>query len=184
MGPASVINSSVHAWMEGFADFFSQAVPLADPSANLRGDGIVGSTISNLEGVKACGSLPPLWYGSPITGEMIENNIATALWDLVDQPGDPGSSSEVADTISRRDSEVIQIFDHELGAAGALWPDIYRFRNAWIARGLPAAALDGILALNGIPLPATAPSTSGGPTSPPYGDAKDPCLKNSHRPCP
>ena len=146
----NVVNEPWHAWMEGFADYFAHAVELYLPAGTLRGTSGAGTPgidrlESSFEGFAGCsGTLP-------YSGDAIESYVASTLWDLLDRfsfidPGstDPGSINEAHDFMSRMDTAVFQIFDRELDIYG-VWPTIWDFRNAWIARGLDNAGLDRIL---------------------------------------
>ncbi|MFI6076393.1 hypothetical protein ACIA5C_33105 [Actinoplanes sp. NPDC051343] len=150
-GPGGdIVDSPELAWMEGFADWFAQAVARADPGAGLTaGNGT--PTTGRLEN-PSC----------PEAGDYIEGNVAGVLWDLTDGP----SAAEPTDTVSDRETAIFQIMDHELDVAPGAgdWPELRRLRSAWIARGLGQAAFDPILLLNNIPIPVVAPTQT--PTGP------------------
>ncbi|NHC45324.1 hypothetical protein [Motilibacter aurantiacus] len=138
----NAVNTAEHAWMEGFANWFAQAVVRARPEAAL-----VGNTSSTGEGTFSasqletprCGALP-----ASVTGDEVELFVAASLWDLTDSFGGLG---EPADTVSGRDREVFQIMDKELDAqSGGPTPTIRTFRAAWMARGI--FGLEPILKLN------------------------------------
>jgi Ca2+-binding RTX toxin-like protein len=152
------LNSAEHAWMEGFADYFAQAVARSSPGAvftGLRGTPGVGL----LEGQPACAGLP----SATIPGDAVENFVAGSLWDLFDQAGDVGAATETGDTLGRFDRQIFQIFDRELDVSG-VWPTITDFRRAWMNRNFPGVALARILVQNAIPLRENfAPTASAGP---------------------
>src|SRR5262245_1860036 len=139
---ATPINSPEHAWMEGFADYFAAAVISSVPSGRTAVFGI--ATGANLEAPPGIFSVPSCTLvRASLPADAIELDVAAVLWDLVD-----GGVGESADTVSGRDVEVFRIFDHELSTP---WdPTIEDFRAAWVARGLPAAALGRIYTLNGL----------------------------------
>jgi hypothetical protein len=130
------------AWMEGFADYFSQTVQTSLPPGT-----ITGSDFS-LEGAdSACPGLPDATH----PGDGVELFVAGTLWDVYDQPSDPGSLNESHDTLARMDRAVFSIFDHELDVDG-VWPTITHFRDAWMDRGLPGVELGRIMVQHHIPL--------------------------------
>jgi hypothetical protein len=121
----NLINSPEHAWMEGFADYFAQAVPAFLPAGTLSGVSTFG-----------------LEFPGPCTassGDAIEDRIASTLWDLLDP------ANEVHDFIVGGDAALFQIFDRELDVFGVS-PTIWAFRDAWKARGFDGPGLDRILA--------------------------------------
>jgi hypothetical protein len=128
----NTMKSPEHAWMEGFADYFSGVVRTLDPF-----------------GFTDAGGTPTPWaletpscsFGHG--GETVENDVAGSLWDLFDSVTDPGARPESFDSLSRYDRQVFEIFDHELDTYGH-WPTPRDFRDAWMARGLPAAEFDSI----------------------------------------
>jgi hypothetical protein len=163
----AVVNSAEHAWMEGFSNWFAQAVAKNDPSAGLTGTSGAGtsevtSTVGTLEAPPACSA--PGW----VSGDMVEDFVDGALWDLTDG----GSAAEPADTVANAETTILQIMDHELDVAphASPWPSINTFRSAWNSRGLDAPALNAILVLNRIPVPT--PPTSQGTTEPAGPDDK------------
>lgn len=168
----NVVNSSGHAWMEGFADYLAQAVDTSTPGATLTGTGSVSFTPPkpSLESPPTCPKLP-----AEFTPDEQEIIVAASLWDVFDAPGDnvtpsaPVPPSEPADGLSRHhvfggtpvDTLMIQILDRELDMAvniGGPMPTIFDFRAAWSARGLPLGALDDILNANGISTTSAAPA--------------------------
>ena len=152
-GVGAIINSAEHAWMEGFAEYFPQSVNRFLPSGTLKattGSGTMST--ASLEGQpSAC-----LELAGSVTSDAIENHVAGTLWDLFDQPGDPGSVSESHDTISRQDLVIFQILDKEMDTYGTP-PTISHFHNAWVLRGLDHPALDRIFVKHNIPEPASPP---------------------------
>ena len=149
-GFGKLINSAEHAWMEGFANYFSRSVQLTLPPGTFQGSSSFGTlNLSELENQPS----PCTTVATAFTGDMIENRVAGTLWDLFDQPGDPATVSEAHDTIARKDVEIFQIFDRELDILG-VGPTISQFHNAWIARGLDHPALDRVFVKHGIPEPA------------------------------
>jgi hypothetical protein len=150
-----------HAWMEGFADYFAQAVGRSVPPGTLTG----------LRGTPGMGTLEsPSCAGLPsatIPGDFVENLVAGTLWDLYDQPSDPSSLNEAQDTLARMDREIFQIFDRELDQVGSLsgrFPTITDFRDAWMARGLPGVGLSRIMVNLGLPLRSNyGPTADAGP---------------------
>ncbi|MGK5114446.1 hypothetical protein [Geodermatophilus sp. CPCC 205506] len=140
-GPGGdIINSPELAWMEGFADWFAQAVARNNPGAGSSGIGGT-PTVGQLES-PGCGP----------SGDYIEGNVAGALWDLTDGP----SAGEPTDNQSGWETTIFQIMDRELDVPPGAgdWPSMRGFRGAWLGRGLGAPTLDPILLLNNIPLPA------------------------------
>ena len=136
-------NSPEHAWMEGWADYYAQAVGLAAPAGSLTGR--TGTPAASTLESPACPGLP-----AGIPGDAVEHFAAGTLWDLLDQPGDTGAGSEAHDSLSRFDRQIFQIFDRELD--NGPWPTITAFRSAWMARGLPGIELGRIMRQLGIPL--------------------------------
>jgi hypothetical protein len=149
-----IVNSAEHAWMEGFAEFFAQAVRLNNPPGTFRGHpGDFGTfTLSDLENTPwaSCTGLP-----ANVTPSMIENIVAGVLWDVFDGVGACGSS-EMHDNLSGFDTQVIQILDRELDIARP--PTIGDFSAAWFARGLPATPFFDILRRHGLAAPLPSPS--------------------------
>ncbi|HKX63342.1 MAG TPA: PA14 domain-containing protein [Verrucomicrobiae bacterium] len=149
-----IVNSAEHAWMEGFAEFFAQAVVLNTPGGTFRGrrGGFGTFTISQLEDTPwaDCTGLPPT-----VTPNMIENVVAGVLWDVFDGVGTCGSS-EAHDALSGFDTQVIQILDRELDISRP--PTIGDFSAAWFARGLPATPFFDILRRHGLSAPLPPPS--------------------------
>ena len=139
------VNSPEHAWMEGFADYFAQAV----------GRSVAPGALTGVSGTPGTATLEsPFCSGLPsatIPGDAVENFVAGTLWDVFDQLGDPSSLNEAHDSLARLDRQIFQIFDRELDVNG-VWPNITHFRNGWMARGLPGVGLGRIMRQLGIPL--------------------------------
>ena len=103
------VSSPELAWMEGFADWFAQAVNRAAPDAQLSGSwdpsGYGTPTMDQLDS-PFC-ALPP---GTPRGS--VENYVAGVLWDLTDN-----ASGEPWDTASGWDTQIFQMMDRELDSA-------------------------------------------------------------------
>lgn len=129
----NIINSPEHAWMEGFADYFAQAVASFLPKDTLSIGGAGG-----LETPGPCAAS---------SADAIQSRVAASLWDLHDPTYDPTNDppSETHDFMNGGATAIFQIFDRELDVFGT-WPTIWHFRNAWMARGYDTAGLDRILA--------------------------------------
>ena len=142
----AIVNTAEHAWMEGFAEFFAQAVARNSPAGALRGHaGDFGTfTISDLENTPwdRCTSLP-----ANITPNMIENVVAGVLWDVFDIEGSC-FSFEAHDSLAGFDLAVMQILDREMDIPRP--PTIDDFSAAWFARGLPAEPFRDILRHHGL----------------------------------
>jgi len=174
--PDQLINTPENAWMEAFADYLAMAVMRANPGARLNLSGGGTSTEAMLEAPGGCAAVGRRAIGGQlITGDMVESFVAGALWDLQDQPGDPPpfNAGESFDRLGRQDRMVFEIFDHELDGDHSPLANIGLFRQHWIARGLPSAALDAIFTGNQIPTPRVGAGACGvaGRTSPPWGFA-------------
>jgi hypothetical protein len=143
------VNSAEHAWMEGFADWFAQAVHRATPEAGFIGTSSSGGGTPSVTALETPFCPPPLPAG--VTGDEVENFVAGVLWDTTDPVGTP--PTETVDTLSGLDSPVFQIMDRELDSAalGGAQPTIARFRTAWAGRGLPLTPLNQIMTMNGVP---------------------------------
>ena len=161
------INSSEHAWMEGFADYFAQVVATLAPGGHFYGGGTFSA--EKLENQPSqCGVSG---------GSGVELWVAGSLWDVFDAPGDPFFAEESHDTLHRYDRVVFEIVDRELDVYGT-WPTMYAFREAWWGRGLSSRALDLIVGHHGIagpflPTPSPAPPPPAPGEEPP--DTIDPC---------
>lgn len=158
IGTGTPINSEEHAWMEGFADYFSAVVRTLNPG---RVEGTAGrGTPSNavLENPVGTIAATPACAGvtTSFAGDQIELLAAGALWDLFDRPTDPGSAGEAADTLTRFDMQIFRIFDRELGTGA--WPRMRDLRVGWLNRGLPASALGRIWTLNTLPFRTSHPA--------------------------
>jgi hypothetical protein len=121
------------AWLEGFADYFAEAVAF-DPLHQGRLE-----LAQTLEAVQ-CGSVP--------AGTLTELRVAATLWDLADGV----STAEAFDTLGGQDALVMKILDRELDVYGR-WPTVSDFRSAWLARGLPQVPFDAIWSANRLPPP-------------------------------
>lgn len=134
-----------YAWMEGFADYFAQAVRRAMPT--LLDGGLTGTTPLGVLETPSCFLLNPR--------HEIENFVAAALWDIVDTANE--GLDELCGQTSRIDYEriVFQIFDRELDI-GWTNPNLGLFQAAWIARELDLPPLQSTWAQSGIALPGPA----------------------------
>jgi hypothetical protein len=113
--------------MEGFANYFAQAVYLTNPD-KIDAVPFEGTlSIVSLE-TPICSGLP-----SNIAPEAVEKFVAGELWDLFDHSQDPGSKYEPGDNFARHDDLVFQILDRELDTYGQ-GPTVTDFRNAWRTR--------------------------------------------------
>jgi hypothetical protein len=157
--PLKIINSPELAWMEGFADYFAQAVAHSVPRNTLDGRQLELDAAGQPKGPydwgkyewadNGCGHLQ-----GTIPGDRIEKFVAGTLWDLFDKPqdypiladgtSDPRTRGETHDKLDRRDTEIFQIFDRELDVYGT-WPNITHFRRAWMDHCLPAGGLSSIM---------------------------------------
>lgn len=143
-----IVNSAEHAWMEGFAEFFAQAVAANNPPGTFRGraGGFGTFTVSQLEATPwNCPDLP-----ASVPPNAIENVVAGVLWDLFDAQG-ACFSGEAHDGLAGFDREVIQILDREMDIARP--PTIGDFSAAWFARGLPSMPFFEILVHHGLSAP-------------------------------
>ena len=134
------INSQEHAWMEGFADYFAAAVISSLPPGRTDTTSFGAPGILEAPGaltIPTCTAIRAMF-----PSDMVEVDVAGVLWDLLDGIG------ETTDAVSGRDVEIFRIFDRELDTA--FQPTIEDFRSAWVAQGLPAAALGRIYTLNGL----------------------------------
>ncbi len=126
------VESPGHAWMEGFANYFSQAVRVAFGSVV---NGPVTGTIPVLE--------TPSCPGSTVPRMALEEFVTAALLDLLDTNGNEPFDRFCAGGYEI-DRIIFQIFDRELDIGGN--PSLQHFIDAWIARGLdlpPLAATFG-----------------------------------------
>jgi VCBS repeat-containing protein len=151
------VASPQHAWMEAFASYFSHASRRYAPPGALTGSpGEEGEWSQPQLESPSCPGLP----SSTVPGDAVEDFVEGTLWDLSDQPGDPGTDrSETHDTLQRMDREIFQIFDRELDMRTGD-PTITHFRDAWVRRGLPSVGLSKIMTKLEIPL-----RTNFGPTA-------------------
>jgi hypothetical protein len=102
------------AWMEGFADFYANAVARAFPG-EMQGGAYA------LESGTYCVRNQP---------DSTEYFVAAVLWDLLDDGTGFGSSDEAYDKDANNAALILSILDEELGAYGSQ-PTIWDFRNAW-----------------------------------------------------
>ena len=141
------------AWMEGFADYYAQAVARVfnnDTSAttNVTGPADGTSSVSELE-------TPSCPFGDPLLPrEFLENWAAGALWDLLDDPSVDGRT-EPADRLCDKDREIFSIFDRELQRVPA---NIQTFTDAWVGRGLDVPPLRSAFAAQGVNVTTPTPS--------------------------
>jgi hypothetical protein len=135
--PYHIINTPELAWMEGFADYFAQAVGYSDSSNTLSGSRYWLGVLERAH--LYCDDLP-----SGIPGDAVEYFVAGTLFDLFDKPED--YEYEEHDTLARMDRQIFEIFDRELDRYVVWPPTITSFRHAWMDRSLPGAELDRIMA--------------------------------------
>lgn len=141
--------SQEHAWMEGFADYFSAAVLSSLPFGALYE---VSAYDFSADAYKVERS--PACTRSTLDGRALENRVAAVLWDLSDPAGAEPAGYDPAPA---QDTAVFQIFDRELDPpaamtnGGAGCPTLIGFRHAWIARGLSTSDIDTVFALNNVP---------------------------------
>jgi hypothetical protein len=117
------LNSPAHAWMEGFADYFAQAVVTSLPAGTLVSARLPPATIGTtpaffLENPLPC-NLVGTQAGTPgntstITASAIEDNVSAVLWDLLD------TSNESFDVQSGQGTAIFQIFDRERADPGSV----------------------------------------------------------------
>jgi hypothetical protein len=121
-----IVNSPEHAWLEGFADYFAEAV---------RADSEPG-TVGGRRWAALLESPVCRYLSSSIASQDVELYVAGVLWDLID----PARPSEPHDTLAGFAPTIFQIFDRELDVdpGAGPWPSLSSFRAAWDARGLPA----------------------------------------------
>ena len=133
-----------HAWMEGFADYFAQAVGFA---AGANVDGPAAGTLAgaNIES-RGCTNKS----GNHIA---LEQPVAATLFDLIDGPSEKFDTMCMSGSVSGSsiDRMIFQIFDRELDI-GWTNPNLQNFVDAWIARGLDFPPLLAITTANGISL--------------------------------
>ncbi len=147
----SIVNSPEHAWMEGFADFFAQAVVANNPTGTFQGPAAGTFSVGQLENTPwDCPDVPA--GTSPMA---VENVVAGILWDLFDATGGCGTP-ESHDELQGFDTAILQIVDRELDGPNA--PTLVDFQNAWINRGFPVLPWVNILRHYGLASPPPAPS--------------------------
>jgi hypothetical protein len=124
------------AWMEGFADYFAQAV------ARVYGSKISGAALGTMS-LRQIEN--PSCPGSTLPGTWLENFVAGALWDLIDPP----NSAEPADRLCGQGiaDTIFSIFDRELQRTP---PDLQAFVNAWVGRGLDVPPLVSTFGTHGV----------------------------------
>lgn len=125
-----------YAWMEGFADYFPQAVLRWGPVGTLSG----AQNQAFLESPACPGVVKPR--------ASIEIFVAAALYDLLDEPADGGDSFCSAGQVPA-DTIIFQIFDRELDI-GFSNPSLQHFVNAWSDRGRDIPMLRRTLDTHGI----------------------------------
>jgi hypothetical protein len=139
------------AWMEGFADYFAQAVKSAY-GTKISGPGLGTPSVSTLESPSCAG-------GPFLPGEWLENFVAGALWDLHDDSG----AAEPADRLCGKDDVIFSIFDRELQRRP---PSIQAFADAWVARGLDVPPLLSVFSALGVNVTAPSALTYFSPSGP------------------
>lgn len=139
-GPS--VNTQEVAFMEGFADWFAQALKQFDPTL---GGGAMGGTptVASLETPGPC----------PFPVEEVELRVAGLLWDLSDANGAGNLQTESWDVIEARHDDVLGILDRELDTPASGYPTVTSFIAAVRSRGLGGPAFDGILAALGFSVP-------------------------------
>jgi hypothetical protein len=146
-GSPILVNSQGHAWMEGFASWFSAVVSQRWPQEIVGPGSGTDRTFNVAEPCTAVGRRNAA--GELITTTMIEDWVTSTLWDLSDvndrsvEPHDPSGDNH--------EREVFQIFDRELGrgdcaptSANTTCPNLLDFHRAWVARGLDDEAFDRV----------------------------------------
>ena len=168
----ALMNSAEQAFLEGFADFFAQAVARHVGSGVLHEGGNRRYDTYYLERGREC--VPMVLANIPHPKpEEFEWRVASVLYDLLDQRGDPDFVAEQFDEVDRADRLVMEILDRELDVQGR-WPTLRHFHDAWVKRGADHRKLDRIAEAYGIvfhaavqtPDPPVVPPNQ---TWPPYG---------------
>ena len=134
------------AWMEGFANYFAQAVARYYSTKGKTLTGPMGAGSNGITGTLPIDKIEtPACPGGPSlhSGEWLENFVAGALWDLVDNSG----AFEPADRLCGKDGAIFSIFDLELQRRPA---NIHTFTDAWVARGLDLPPLLSIYKTLGV----------------------------------
>ncbi|HEV2844339.1 MAG TPA: NBR1-Ig-like domain-containing protein [Thermoanaerobaculia bacterium] len=128
------------AFMEGFADYFQNAVLRTLPPGTVHG----GFPSLEQTAATSCQGLTPR--------DSIERFTAATLWDLVDTLGDLDAYSEYHALVSGNDAVILSLLDTELDYYPNLVrsPNIWDFRNAWHSRGYNGPNLDRIYARHGL----------------------------------
>jgi len=150
------------AWMEGFADYYAQAVARAfnsdtSTTTNVTGPADGTSRVSQLES-------PSCPFGDPLLPrEFLENWVAGALWDLLDDPSRDGlSKPETADRLCDKDREIFSIFDFDLQRVPA---NIQSFTDGWVAHGLDVPPLRSAFSAQGVSVRTPTPMTYFSPSA-------------------
>jgi hypothetical protein len=158
------------AFMEGFADYFAQAVIAANTDAQLvqaptevrsGGETVQIATgtfsVAQLETPRNCSKPPTL------PGTAIEVWVAAALWDLADSP----TTDTDQDPATGHALDILSILDTELDRKqGAGDVDFDDFANAWTARGLSPSDLSDARSRNQV-TSATNTGSADPPINPP-----------------
>jgi hypothetical protein len=153
------------AWMEGWSDYFAQAVAAEYNTDNSDKTNVLGPLpgvpvgtpfVSGLE-TPACPSTDPL-----LPRAFLENWVAGALWDLHDKPGDPGAVFEPGDGLCNKDDVIFKIFDYDLQRHPA---NIQTFTDAWVAHKQDFEALRKTFAAQGVTVTGPPPFTVYSPTA-------------------
>ena len=162
IGTGTPINSEEHAWMEGFADYFAAVVRVGNPSRPVRGHPGRGNAADGSaresdrlrlgrHGLLGCDAdvrrrpdralLGRCALGSLRSGRRSARAVLHRLLD-----GDCGRADRCPRAARPRG-----LPDLRPRAHAAAQPRMRDFRVAWLARGLPAAALGSIWTANGLP---------------------------------
>ena len=144
------------AWMEGFANYYVQAVARTfNTPTKTRITGPAGAPPGTVTGTSLAPTLesPSCPNGPFLPGEWLEDFVAGALWDLTDDPSrddpsnDGSSNPEPADRLCDKDDVIFSIFDRELQRVPA---NIQTFTDAWVARGLDVPPLRSAFSAQGV----------------------------------
>jgi hypothetical protein len=140
------------AWMEGFSDYFGQAVASmfnndGNPTTNVNGPVPGTATTGEFSAAQletpACPGPDPM-----LPREFAELWVGGVLWDLHDRFGvDAGASPEPADRLCDKDGVVFRIFDTYLEQHAA---NIQTFTDGWVADGQDVPAYLSILSAIGV----------------------------------
>lgn len=134
------VGNPERAFMEGFAEYFENAVQRTLPAGTLSG---IFPSLETTTKDSCAGATPR---------DSIERFTAATLWDLVDAPGEVGAASEYHDFTSGNDAVILSLLDNELDYYPNLLhsPSLWDFRNAWYSRGYNGPDLDRIYAWHGL----------------------------------